>query len=90
MKSHQLIPKEIKMEVRHLNQKQVAERWGVSLASLERWRSEGLGPKFLKIGGGVRYRLLDIEAYEESCLATSTSSRVVQAETVNVPLDIVP
>ena len=30
------------MEIRHLNQKQLAERWQISEASLERWRSENL------------------------------------------------
>jgi len=40
--------------------------------SLERWRSEGIGPKFLKLPGRVLYRQIDIEAFEESCLSTST------------------
>lgn len=61
------------MEVAHLNQKQLAARWSISEATLERWRSEGLGPKFLKLCGRVLYRQVDIEAYEESCLATSLS-----------------
>ena len=30
------------MEVVHLNQKQMATRWGVSEATLERWRCEGI------------------------------------------------
>jgi predicted site-specific integrase-resolvase len=59
------------MEVRHLNQRQLAERWSVSEASLERWRSQGVGPKYLKIQGRVLYRLSDIESYEEVCLHTS-------------------
>ncbi len=63
------------MEVVHLNQKQLATRWGVSEATLERWRSEGIGPKFLKLCGRVLYRQVDIETYEESCQATSTKSR---------------
>ena len=62
------------MEIIHLNQKQLAHRWSVSEATLERWRSVGIGPKFLKLSGQVRYRLVDIEAYEESCLAKSTKS----------------
>lgn len=41
------------MEVVHLNQKQLAARWSISEASLERWRSEGIGSKFLKSGGDV-------------------------------------
>ncbi|MFZ5593293.1 MAG: helix-turn-helix transcriptional regulator [Pseudomonadota bacterium] len=67
------------MEVVHLNQKQLATRWGVSEATLERWRSEGIGPKFLKLCGQVRYRQIDIEAYEEACLATSTKTAAAQA-----------
>lgn len=62
------------MEVLHLNQKQLANRWSVSEATLERWRSDGMGPMLLKLLGQVRYRLEDIEAFEESCLASSTKS----------------
>ena len=64
------------MEVVHLNQKQLAARWRISEATLERWRSVGIGPKFLKLCGRVAYRLVDIEAYEESCLQISTSQSV--------------
>jgi len=44
MDSCQLIRKETKMEVAHLNQKQLAARWSISEATLERWRSEGSDP----------------------------------------------
>lgn len=64
------------MDVAHLNQKQLAARWGISEASLERWRCEGIGPKFMKLMGRVVYRMVDIEAYEESCLRVSTVQRV--------------
>ncbi len=77
MDTCQLILKEPKMDVVHLDQKQLAVRWRISEASLERWRSEGIGPKFLKLGGRVIYREVDIEAYEESCLVTSTKSVAV-------------
>jgi len=53
------------MDVVHLNQKQLAARWQLSEATLERWRREGLGPKFLKLCGRVIYRQVDIKAYEE-------------------------
>lgn len=62
------------MDIIHFNQKQLANRWDVSEGTLERWRSEGIGPVFLKLKGQVRYRLVDIEAYEESCLVYSTES----------------
>jgi hypothetical protein len=78
MGSCQLIRKETKMDVVHLNRRQLAARWGISEVTLERWRSEGIGPKFLKLGGRGLYRQADIEAYEESCLATSTKTVAVQ------------
>ena len=74
MDSCQLIRKEAKMDVVHLNQKQLAARWHLSEACLERWRSEGIGPKFLKLCGRVLYRQVDIESCEESCLQVSTSA----------------
>jgi len=52
--------------VRHLNQRQLASRWGVSVRTLERWRSHLQGPPFLKLGVHVTYRLSDVEAFEES------------------------
>lgn len=65
------------MSVKHLNQRQLAERWGVSEASLERWRSEGIGPVFLKLQGRVLYRQEDVESYEADSLRKSTSERAV-------------
>ena len=63
--------------VRHLNQRQLAERWDLSEATIERWRSEGIGPVFLKLQGQVRYRIEDIEAFEVDSLRKSTSEREV-------------
>ena len=59
-----------------MNQRQLAERWTVSVASLERWRTEGIGPVFLKLQGRVVYRLEDIEAFEAENLHKKTSERV--------------
>jgi predicted site-specific integrase-resolvase len=59
-----------------MNQRQLANRWGVSEACLERWRSEGIGPVFFPPRGRVMYRLEDVETYEASCLRKSTSERV--------------
>lgn len=54
------------MEPKFINQSDLAKRWGISPRTLERWRWVGEGPRFLKIGGLVRYRLEDVEAYEAS------------------------
>ncbi len=61
------------MEIRHMNQRQLANRWGVSDATLERWRAEGTDSQFLKLRGCEMYRECDIEEYEEQCLRISTS-----------------
>ena len=64
------------MSIKHLNQRELADRWDVSEGSLERWRSVGIGPLYLKLQGHVLYRLEDVEAYEAACLHQSPSERV--------------
>lgn len=53
-----------------LNPDQLGERWDKSRQSLASMRFRGNGPKFLKIGKSVFYRLEDVIAYEESQLRT--------------------
>jgi predicted site-specific integrase-resolvase len=67
----------MQQNVRHLNQGELADRWTVSEATLERWRTAGIGPVFLKLQGRVLYRIEDIEAYEVLCLRKSTSQPLV-------------
>ena len=47
-----------------LNQVELAARWKISHRTLERWRWAQEGPRYLKLGGRVVYRLTDIEAFE--------------------------
>jgi hypothetical protein len=54
------------------NQRDLAQRWSLSERTLERWRWLGQGPRFLKIGGRVLYRLEDIEAFEAEQVRQST------------------
>lgn len=65
------------MSIKHLNQRHLADRWDVSEATLERWRTEGIGPVFLKLQGRVLYRAEDIEAFEAKSLRRSTSERII-------------
>ena len=46
----------------------LADRWVYSVARLQRWRTVGEGPQYLKIEGKVLYWLKDIEAYQEAWL----------------------
>jgi hypothetical protein len=48
----------------HLHQTELATRWRVSPRTLEGWRYQKKGPPFVTLGGHVRYRLEDVEAYE--------------------------
>ncbi len=54
----------------------LAKRWSISLSTVARWRSEGIGPVFLKLRGQVRYRLEDIESYEIQTLQIATDDMV--------------
>jgi hypothetical protein len=66
---------ELRMTLTHLNQDDLSARWKISPRTLERWRWTGEGPKFLKIGGRVIYRLVDVEAYEEGRQCASTAEK---------------
>jgi hypothetical protein len=50
--------------IRHLNQIDLSRRWSISPRTLERWRWLKAGPRYLKIGGRVVYRLEDVETFE--------------------------
>ena len=43
--------------------KQVAEMIGFSHRTLAKWRQEGRGPKYIKIGSSVRYTIEDVEEW---------------------------
>ena len=52
----------------HLTQIDLADRWRLSPRTLEKWRSLGVGPAFIRVGGAIRYRMEDVLAYEASSL----------------------
>ncbi len=70
-----------------MTQTELAERWRISEATLERWRTESNGPLFLKLGNQVRYRVQDVEAFEEVALrgSTKTDGGVEQSATAPRP-----
>jgi hypothetical protein len=63
----------VAMDLRHLHQTHLARRWRISPRTLERWRWLGQGPRYLKIGGRVVYRLEDIEAFEAEQIRQRTT-----------------
>lgn len=51
-----------------ISEELLAERWFCSVSRVQRWRSQKVGPPYIKMMGRVLYRVSDIEAYEQSCL----------------------
>jgi hypothetical protein len=43
-----------------------AQRWAISIKTLQRWRCENRGPRYTKLSKVVRYRLADILDYEQA------------------------
>jgi predicted DNA-binding transcriptional regulator AlpA len=48
-----------------LNEREAARYLGMSVHTLQRWRSDRRGPRFLKLGAAVRYRECDLLAFLE-------------------------
>src|SRR5258708_24954761 len=65
---------ELPASLQFLTQKQVAEVINVSERTLERWRGEGTGPKFVAMGPRRRlYRMSDVDHWARSQTFGSTS-----------------
>ena len=50
---------------RLLTERELANLWNISTRTLQRWRANGTGPNFVRIGDSIRYRPRDARAYEE-------------------------
>ena len=46
-----------------LKEAEAAKRVNVSISTFRRWRYEGIGPKFIRIGGILRYRQSDVDEF---------------------------
>ena len=60
-----------------LSETEVEHEYSIPKRTLQKLRCIGGGPKYLKLGRAVRYRIEDIEVYLDSCERTSTSDRGV-------------
>lgn len=56
---------------KHLSPAELAEREGVPLETVYLWNRKGTGPRYMKVGIHVRYRVQDVITWEESRLVTS-------------------
>ena len=46
-------------------EKSLAKRWGIDFKTLQKWRGQGIGPPYIKIGIAVRYSPESVKKYEE-------------------------
>lgn len=68
-------------EVRLLDTHEVATITGFSEVTLRRWRIEGSGPPFLKLGRGVRYHPAHVERWALDNMCVHPSARSGQERT---------
>ena len=47
-----------------IDEYELAARWGLSVRTIRRWRTERLGPVFCQLGAQIRYLIAEIEAFE--------------------------
>ena len=66
---------------RLLKEGEAAKILSLEVATLRRWRWSGRGPRFLKLGGAVRYDPADLDAFVESSRKLSTSDSGPEAAT---------
>lgn len=50
----------------HLSVKELATRLGVPQQTVYVWRTKGYGPRGMTIGRHVRFRIEDVESWEQS------------------------
>lgn len=62
-------------DVKFLTPADVVKRYSgqLSLGTLANWRCQGIGPKYLKLGGKVFYPANELEAWENARTAQSTA-----------------
>ena len=54
---------------------ETAEALGLAVGTLNKWRVQGGGPKFVRLGRRVAYRIVDIEDFISNGLRRSTSEK---------------
>ncbi len=58
----------------YLTTEKLSEFLSISVQTLNKWRWEGKGPRFCKLGSRVVYDLADVEAYVAAQVRSSTTA----------------
>jgi hypothetical protein len=48
---------------RLVSTKELSRMWDLPESTLRYWRCAGIGPAYVKLGGRIKYDLVDVEAY---------------------------
>ena len=68
------------MDKGYISEIELAAYWGISPKTIQRWRTEGRGPDYVKFGKCVRYSLNDAAIYEANHLVKRRLSRAQIAQ----------
>lgn len=58
-----------------LTESELAKRWRLNPKTLNRWRCEGKGPRYLKLSGSVRYPLEYVLEFEAGACYAATNQK---------------
>jgi Helix-turn-helix domain len=59
-----------------LRQRDAAAYLQLTVRTLERWRVQGIGPRFVRLNHSIRYRQQDLDAHVASRVVGSTSEQL--------------
>ncbi len=71
-----------------LSERELANRWGISPKTLQRWRMEKRGPAYIKFSKCVRYRIENVQAYEHEQMTNPQASKRVSVEQASIATGI--
>lgn len=61
-------------------EKELAKYWGVTKSTLQKWRTSGTGPIYIKIGGRVIYPKAYVLEYEKNRIFQGTAQRLCEQQ----------
>ena len=65
---------------------ELALRWNVSAKTLQRWRSDGVGPPYIKLSKAVRYPVDQVVVYEQANRQGMPNDAALQPLIADVPV----
>lgn len=60
----------------YMTEKELADVWGMKRNTLQKWRSNGVGPKYIKRVGRIVYRKDDIAEFERNNVFQGTNKKI--------------